>query len=71
MGLVSQNLANWLGGACSFYPLLQVIVLVIALVLMGTGSTPAVVVVDNSKFISTLPQLLLRASRSLRRLERL
>ena len=69
MGLVTQNLA--LGGACSFCPLLRIIVLVIALVLMGTGSNPAVVVVDDSKFFSTLPQLLLRASRSLRRLERL
>jgi len=62
MGLVTQNLAHWLGGACSFCPLLRVIVLVtvIALVLVGTGSNPAVVVVDNSKFFSTLPQLLLR-----------
>ncbi len=53
------------------WPLLRVVVLVIALVLMGTGSNPAVVVVDDSKFFSTLPQLLLRASRSLRRLEML
>jgi hypothetical protein len=60
MGLVTQNLAHWLGGACSFCPLLRGIVLVIALVLVGTGSNPAVVVVDNPKFFSTLPQLLLR-----------
>ncbi len=71
MGLVTQNLAHWLGGACSFCPLLRVIVLVIALVLVGTGSNPAVVVVDIAKFFSTLPQLLLSASRSLHRLERL
>jgi hypothetical protein len=73
MGLVTQNLAHLLGGACSFCPLLRVIVLVIAFVLVGTGSNPAVVVVDNSKFLLpvTLPQLLLRASHSLRRLERL
>jgi hypothetical protein len=74
MGLVTQNLAHWLGGACSFRPLLRVIVLVIALVLMGTGRNPAVVVVDNWKFFLTLPQLrvLLKALRhgSSRRLER-
>jgi hypothetical protein len=46
MGLVTQNLAHLLGGAvCS---LLRVVALVIALVLVGTGSNPAVVVVDNS-----------------------
>ncbi len=47
MGLVTQNLAHWLGGASSFCPLLRVIVLVIVLVLIGTGSNPAVFVVDN------------------------
>jgi hypothetical protein len=73
MGLVTQNLAHLLDGACSFCPLLWVTVLVIALVLVGIGSNPAVFVVDNSKFFSTLPQLLLRASRNrdLHRLERL
>jgi hypothetical protein len=71
MGLVMQNLAHWLGGACNFCPLLRDIVLIIALILVGTGGNPTVVVVDNSKFFSTLPQLLRRASRSLRRLERL
>jgi hypothetical protein len=53
------------------FALLRVIVLVVALPLVGTGSNLAVVVVDNLKFFSTLPQLLLRASRSLRRLERM
>jgi hypothetical protein len=43
MGLVTQNLAHWLGGAYSICPLLRVIVLVIALVLMGTGGNLAVV----------------------------
>jgi hypothetical protein len=47
MDHVTQNLAHVLGGAFSFCPLLLVIVLVIALVLVGTGSNPAVVVVDN------------------------
>jgi hypothetical protein len=56
MGLVTLNLARLLGGACSLCPLLRVKVIVIALVLVGTGSYPAVVVVDNLKFFSTLPQ---------------
>ncbi len=71
MGIVTQNLARLLGCACSFCPLLLVLVLVIALVLVGTGSNLALVVVDNSKFFSTLTQLLLMALRSSRRLERL
>jgi hypothetical protein len=80
MGLVAQKLAHWLGGACSVFPLLRVTVLVIALVLVGpTWARVAIqlwlyyVVVDNSKFfrVSTFPQLLLKASGSLRHLERL
>ncbi len=55
MGLVTQNLAHWLRGTCSFCPLLRVIVLVIALILVGTGSNPAVVVMDNSSSSRLFP----------------
>jgi hypothetical protein len=61
MDLVTQKLALLLGGACSVCPLLLAILLIIALVLVGTDSNPAVFVADNSKFFSTLSQLLLRA----------
>jgi hypothetical protein len=61
MGLVTQNLILGLGDAGGAHFTLLVVVLVNALVHIGTGVIDAVVVVDNSKFFSTLPQLLLRA----------
>ncbi len=62
MGLVTQNSILGLGdaGGAHFKFTLRVIVLVNALVHIGTGVIDAVVVVDNSKFFSTLPRLLLR-----------
>jgi hypothetical protein len=48
----------------------QVVALVIALVLIGTGSKLAAVVVGNSRLFSTLLRCLLSATRTLRRLER-
>jgi hypothetical protein len=63
MGLVTQNLirVRGLGDAGGAHFTLRVVVLVNALVHTGTGVIDAVVVEDNSKFFSTLPQLLLRA----------
>ncbi len=48
-----------MGDAGGAHFTLRVVVLVNALVHTGTGVIDAVVVVDNSKFFSTLPQLLL------------
>ena len=61
MGLVTQNSILGLGDAGGAHFTLRVVVLVNALVHIGTGVIDAVVVVDNSKFFSTLQQLLLRA----------
>ncbi len=61
IGLVTQNSVPSLGDAGGAHFTLRVVVLVNALVHTGTGVIDAVVVVDNSKFFSTLPRLLLRA----------
>ena len=53
IGLVAQNLAQQLGGACGSRPLLQIVVLVIALVVIDTGSDLTVVIVDDSTLFST------------------
>ncbi len=52
-GLVAQNLVQQLGGACGSRPLLQIVVLVIALVVIDTGSDLTVVIVDDSTLFST------------------
>ncbi len=59
IGIVMQNLIQLLGGACSSCPLLRVVVLVIALGVIDTGSNLTVVVMDNSKLFSSLQQCLL------------
>ncbi len=61
VGLVTQNLIPGSGDAGGAHFTLRVVVVINALVHTGTGGIDAVVVVDNSKFFSTLPQLLLRA----------
>ncbi len=65
VGLVTQNTILWFGDTCSAHFPLRIVVLVNALVHAGTGGIQvgAVVVrvVDNSRFFSTFPQLLLRA----------
>jgi hypothetical protein len=61
MGLVTQNLILGLDDAGGAHFTQRFVVLVNALVHIGTRVIDAVVVVDNSKFFSTFPQLLLRA----------
>ncbi len=58
---VTQNSILGFGDAGGAHFPLWVVVLVNALVHNGTGVIDAVVVVDNSQFFSSLPQLLLRA----------
>ncbi len=61
VGLATQNSIPGLGGAGGAHFTLRVVVLVNSLVHTATGVIDAMVVVDNSKFFSTLPRLLLRA----------
>ncbi len=61
VGLVTQNSIPGLGDAGGAHFMMRIVVLVNALVHTGTGVIDAVVVVDSSKFFSTLPRLLLRA----------
>ena len=67
---VTQNSIPGAGDAGGAHFTLRVVVLVHALVHTGTGVIDVVVVVDNSKFFSTLPRLLLRASFITRCLDR-
>ncbi len=61
VGLVTQNSIPGLGDAGGAHFTLRVVVLVNVLFHTGTGIIDAMDVVDNSKFFSTLPRLLLRA----------
>jgi hypothetical protein len=70
VGLVTQNLILGFSDTGGAHFPLQIVVLVNALVHAGTGGIDTVVVVDNSLFFSTLPQLLLRAPLMTRCLDR-